>query len=226
MNGRRKLKKQNGSITVEAALIFPCIFFCIIVVMFIGIFLYQQTLLQSLANRAVERGATTWDNPYKDIETGRVKLKDISNGGLYWRQVDFYKNDKEENLNKYINERMNNYSILKGIYQVTDVYIENCIAYKKLIVKVEASYENSAWKIFRFVQGSSGEGNDEDFKVKVKTEAIINEPVEFIRNTDFIINLVEDLEEENPGVGSLVGGMREFMNKTKEALTKLFEIGE
>lgn len=217
-----KINKNNnkGNITVEAAIIFPVIFFCIIAVMFAGIFLYQKVLLQSLANRSVERGAATWNNHHREISSGRFDVDKLADGGLYWRIIDFNKGKKEENLNNYIKDRMNTYSILKGTHQIAKIDLKNYIVYRKLFVTVEGRYKNPAASIMKIF------GYDEYITVSVTTQSIINDPVEFVRNTDFIMNLVEDLEEKNPTVANIGNNMREIMTKMNESLTKVFELGK
>jgi len=215
------MKTNNkGNITVEAAIIFPVIFFCIIAVMFAGIFLYQQVLLQSLANRAVERGAATWTNHHREISSGMVEIDKLVDEGLYWRIIDFDKDDKEKNLNKYIEDRMNTYSILKGTHQIANIDLKNYIVYRKLFVTVQSRYKNPAASIMKMF------GYDEYFTVSVTSQSIINDPVEFIRNTDFIMNLVEDLEEKNPTIAKVGNSMKEIMEKMKDSLSKVFELGE
>lgn len=214
------IKKEKGNITVEAAIIFPVIFFCIIGVMFIGVFLYQKVLLQSMVNHSVERQAAVWNNPYKNIETGFVKSEDLKKGGLYWQIIDLQKKEKQENLRDYINSRMHSYSILKGTYEILDVDVKNYIIYKKLFVEIEGRYNKPAGGIM----GVFGFGND--IIISANAEAIINKPVDFIRNTDFILDVVEDLESTNPTVAKLGSNLRGVLSKMKSTLRDVFELGK
>ncbi|OQA16024.1 MAG: TadE-like protein [bacterium ADurb.Bin363] len=190
------LKSSKGSMTVEASLIFPVIFLIIIGLIYITIFLYEQAYVKSLADRAAERGAAIWKNPKCDMQIGLVKLEDFEAKDPYWRFYDGDTDTKEDNIEVYIRNLFEDYSILKNrdssgkIDGITvSAEVKNYIVYKKLTVKAIKSYNlplGNALGIF---------GIDRTVNISAKSEAIIYEPAEFIRSTDFIMDMGERVDD-------------------------------
>ena len=54
---KRILESNRGSLTVEATIVIPVVIFTLIALILIGEFLYQQSYIQSVADRTVCRGA-------------------------------------------------------------------------------------------------------------------------------------------------------------------------
>lgn len=186
------LKSNKGSTTIEAALIVPVIFLSIIALIYVSIFLYEQAYVKSLSDRAAQRGAAIWKNPKSDMYLGFVRLSDFEENDPYWRLFDTNKSTKEEKIEQYIKESLKTYSILQSRdkdvpMNTTDIefsaQVKNYIVYKKLIVTVNKKFKlpiGSALNIF---------GMDNTFVISSKSEALIHEPAEFIRSTDFTIDM-------------------------------------
>ncbi len=214
-------KSCKGSVTVEASIIFPVVFFCTMALIYMGILLYQHMVVQAAADSAVLMGAAAWDNPHKALETGSVSLKDLGSGGLYWRLVDFDKEKKQSKLAGFLLDKVDstkkgNTSILKGDAQVV-AGMEDYIAYKKLKVTITCSYGipmGGLLKIFGF-------GNR--YTVKAESTAVINEPVEFIRNTDYILDIEKELEQRVPALQKLGSKSRQVIQKIQETAIKFFK---
>lgn len=187
---------NKGNMTVEAALIFPVIFLIIVALIYITIFLYEQAYVKSLADRAAERGAAVWKNREMNMDIGLVKLEDFRDNDPYWRLYDYNKAAKEKNIEAYINSLLMDYSILKNrdpSGKITGISVnaevKNYIIYKKLSVNVIKSFNlpvGNALSMF---------GIDRTFTISAKSEALIYEPAEFIRTTDFIIDMGEKVDD-------------------------------
>lgn len=186
------LKRNKGSMTVEASLIFPVIFLAIIALIYITVFLYEQAYVKSIADRAVERGAAIWKNPESDMYIGLVELNDFKENDPYWRIYDTNKATKEAKIESYIENSLKNYSIFlmrdkKGNMDKNQITVEakakNYIVYKKLTVTVK--------KKFKLPIGNalSAFGIDNIVEISAKSEALINEPAEFIRSTDLAMDI-------------------------------------
>ncbi len=190
------LKNNKGSMTVEASLIFPVIFLIVVGLIYITVFLYEQAYVKSLADRASERGAAIWKNPESDMQIGMVKLEDFQENDPYWRLYDGNIAAKENSIEAYITNLLAEYSILKNkdsAGKVTGITVnaevKNYIVYKKLTVNVIKSFDlplGNALSIF---------GIERTVSISAKSEALIYEPAEFIRTTDFVIDMGERVDD-------------------------------
>ncbi len=192
------LKSNKGSTTIEAALIFPVIFLTIIALIYVSVFLYEQAYLKSLADRAAERGAAIWKNPESDMYISLVNLIDFKYNDPYWRLFDLNKDSKEEKIEEYIKKSLDEYSILrskkdqKSPMNTTEIdfsaEVKNYIVYKKLIVTVDKKFKLPLGNGLAFL------GIDNTIKISVKSEALVNEPAEFIRSTDLAIDMSKRID--------------------------------
>lgn len=124
-------------------------------VIFFALFVYQKLIIMDTAVYAARERAATWNNSFKDIETGSLGVS-TSNDGLYWRITGDASgselvNKKLRDADKYA-QSMINAHLLQS--QQSGLLVIN---YKNQVIK-------------RTVLTSSGAFSD------------ISEPVEFIRN--------------------------------------------
>lgn len=202
---------QKGSSTVEAAIIFPVILLSIAAVMYICILLYQKAYIQSVVDMTVERGCATWNNPEKDTAIGSIDKMHLKSGGLYWRLFDPKKPEKARTLKRYIQDKISAFNLL-GSSNKVDISIEDHVLYKKLIVRVDSEYRIPAGKALGIF------GLNEYYKTSAESEGVVNEPVEFIRNTDFILDVEKELEKDHPGYGKVVEGIRGVMSNVEKKI--------
>lgn len=77
------LRNKDGNFTIEASLVFPVIFFTILLLLFFCMYLYQNAVLGHTAFAAAERSAYVWDNSYREPRTGAYE--EDQHDSLYWR---------------------------------------------------------------------------------------------------------------------------------------------
>ncbi|CAI6082387.1 hypothetical protein PAECIP112173_03546 [Paenibacillus sp. JJ-100] len=82
----RNFKKEEGSFTVEASLVFPVVLFTLVLLLFFTMYMYQKTFLNQHAYAASERAAYSWDNSKKQAMTGEYAAGEYDH--LYWRLTD------------------------------------------------------------------------------------------------------------------------------------------
>lgn len=219
----KSLTNKTGSMTVEASLIFPIIVLAIVAVIYICILLYQQAYLQSIANHVAERGAACWSNISKmeidtngyRLKTGKLKdSKELLKADLYWSD----KEEKIKRLKRYTIDKVTKNNILDSeITEINindivnskdkvDIWIKDYIVYKELNVVIKDSYKIPLGDILRCF------GFDNRYDINVNSRAVINDPMEFIRNTDFIIHTLDEYEATS-----------EILNKYKSTLDKIKE---
>lgn len=210
------LKSNKGSTTIEAALIFPVIFLTIITLIYVSVFLYEQANVKSLADRAAERGAAIWKNPESDMYISLVRLGDFKYNDPYWRLFDLNKGSKEEKIEEYIKKSLAEYSILRsrdkeGPMNTTDIEfsaeVKNYIVYKKLTVTVDKKFKLPLGNGLAFL------GIDNTIKISAKSEALVNEPAEFIRSTDLAIDMGKRID-------ALTGN---YLEKTMDKVNKFLK---
>ncbi|AZK48315.1 TadE/TadG family type IV pilus assembly protein [Paenibacillus lentus] len=80
------LQNKDGNFTIEASLVFPVIFFAILLLLFFCMYLYQNAVLGHAAAVAAERSAYTWDNSFRNPQTGAYEEEQYDS--LYWRLYD------------------------------------------------------------------------------------------------------------------------------------------
>ncbi|WHX50420.1 TadE/TadG family type IV pilus assembly protein [Paenibacillus woosongensis] len=77
------LRNKDGNFTIEASLVFPVIFFTLLLLLFFCMYLYHNAVLGHTAFAAAERSAYVWDNSYREPKTGAYE--DDQHDSLYWR---------------------------------------------------------------------------------------------------------------------------------------------
>lgn len=198
--------RDRGSMTVEASIIVPLVILSIVALIYMGIVLYQQAQLRSAADMAAEAGAMVWSDAKADTGTGRVEMPDIGSGSLYWRLVDADREEKLKRITIYAENALRKGRLLNAATTKVSADIKDYVVYKKLEVAVENTYELPLGSLLRLF-GASGR-----FSIKVKSESVIDEPVELIRNVDFAIDLEKELEDRFPELKNL-------REKTRDTLT-------
>ncbi len=205
---------SKGSITVEAAIIFPIAFLCIFTIIFLGMLQYQRVYLKSVANRAAKVAALVWDNPSKSfdgLKTGFVAKDDLKKEPLYWHISSGNTDEKIQNIENYILQYINKNNVfsVKG-YRITPDY-KNYIIYKKLVIDIEVEYNIPTGNLFKVF------GVGKTYIVKAQTVSVIKDPKEFINNTDMIIDVAK-----RTGIKDTVeGGITKAFSPLKESFDKI-----
>ncbi|MCX7920463.1 MAG: pilus assembly protein TadE [Clostridia bacterium] len=200
----------KGSMTIEACIIVPTVLFCVLSVIYICLLLYQQVYIQSLADRAAQRGAAIWTSPAKDMYIGRITKKDMEDNDPYWSFVDSDKGMKLQKITDYIKLHAESYSVLKSTNVTVDTpELTNYIIYKKLRVTVHQSFKIPLGRMLTTF------GLSDEFTLEASAEAVVNEPAEFIRNTDFIVDTGREIDRRifNDKVGNFADQIKGFFSK-------------
>ncbi|QGH34092.1 hypothetical protein GI584_08695 [Gracilibacillus salitolerans] len=182
-------KDEKGMFTIEASLVFPIIFITTIALILFSLVIYEKVVIYQKAQLIAERTSFTWDNSYKDFDTGEFPINaytTMDNGdGLYWRTNFIGKQFIEKvfpNRLKGAGDDKIERARTEGSAMFTsgDVQIEepSALGFDRR-VKVTV---NGNLKLPDFVDLLA----DQEFTAK--TSASIKDPVELIRTTDFIVH--------------------------------------
>ncbi|MDD4496054.1 MAG: TadE/TadG family type IV pilus assembly protein [Eubacteriales bacterium] len=182
---------EKGGFTLEAAIIVPIVLTLILLLISMGLLLCQQAAVQSSAQHAAERGAAVWNNVSGTIGAGGTDDYD-----LYRRIFDRHSAAKIEAVRQYAETLLNSKTILKPASTEVLVEVKSGIADKRISVEIIGIYRIPLIGSLGILQGGG-------VRVEAAAEAVIDEPVELIRNTDFIIELEQELEKAFPEIRKL-----------------------
>lgn len=207
-------KSKKGSMTIEAVIVFQVVFLTVMALIYMGLILYQQACIQTIVERSAQRGAEVWNCPAKDMIMAQItkdRMKDVS---LYWRifGMDSAESAKESKIESYAKYNAWNASILgRPIDIETNVKTDNYIVYRKIRLEMKAYYKNPAGSLLRIF------GLDDRISISAHADAVVNEPVEFIRSTDFAADVVKEIDNK-----VFKGKGQEAVTKVKDAFSNIF----
>ncbi|RAR41645.1 TadE family protein [Paenibacillus sp. MDMC362] len=194
MNNRlqRRWKDDTGSFTVEASLVLPIVLMVTVLLLFLCLYIYQQSMLVQASAAASERTAYSWDNSHKIAATGSVEQGQYDS--LYWRLTDDHVigtlfslagGEKTKSISlphdKEGGGKLSELKMSKGGMAVpTSMTGEMSYTNQLLIRKVTTSLNEqvSLTPLSRIL--------DDGGQIKVSAQSIVVDPVEFIRTVDLM----------------------------------------
>ena len=209
------MSNNRGSMAIEASLVVPVIILFIVSVMYIGLLLFQQAHMQACADDAAERGAAVWDDKEKNIEIGKVGIQDLGADGLYRRLI-FDKEPRIDKVMGYLQSKSAGYDLLPGGSKAMKVELKNYPVYKKLIVRIEGMYRLPLGNLLQIF------GFSRDYVVKAESQAVVEDPAEFIRNVDFLMDLEKEVENNHPEIKDVGNKSRGIMAGIKDKINGFF----
>ncbi len=186
---------RRGSFTVELALVFPVVMIGIVATLYIILLLYQYAFLQALANRTAYRAAAEYaaigsiGGMEEDFKLLNGERGAVVNKGLYWQLGIFDDNEgKERIIEAYAKEGFKGYQPLKLHNSSVEASVSNYILYKNLKIRIVAEYRLPVFYV------NNALGLKSSFQIIAEGEAMIKDNAEIIRNTDYLIELMDRTE--------------------------------
>ncbi len=206
---------HDGYLTIELSMIFSVLFFSLLLILFIGMVLYQEVNLQSLAIQASERGSVVYSSRVSDMTTNKKVLTDFKIRDPY-RNVPFMDGGKKGEytslVNKYVAARLGKRDIISGQNKNGGSYteVEDYLIAKRVKVNIKSSY--------RMPGGSIPEmfGHKGPFDVDTTAVSAVVDTPDFVRNIDIIM----DVAAQTKAFGTVQDGY----NKIKEAIQKVADL--
>jgi len=198
--------KIAGAVTVEYAVVFTIVIICILILVYVGMLYYQQCLMQAVVSENVRSLAFLWgfDPGSIDMKAGLTGKDAYVDESLYWHI--FTDTDKRKNkAAQAVQNELMSKSVIKphGGFDV-EVTFRNLIIHKRVGISAKAVYSMPFKRFFEYL-GSSGY-----VMIKAHCETTINDPQDFIQNTDYLIQIYEEsgfkdrvLEKLEPLVNTL-----------------------
>jgi hypothetical protein len=206
----KSYKQDNrGSIVVEAALIVPIVIIAVIVVIYIMLIIFQTSLMQITANSIAERATATYYNNRASFISGRTSKENIASLDLYrrWSSNSSYQQyDFETDALNTLQRK----SILKGSSSY-DIERSGNIISQRITIRLNCTYENP------FGALTTPWGLKNKISLRVRAEAAIDDPAEFIRNSDFIMETASTI----PIISDFEAKWQDIINKIVDYVNKL-----
>lgn len=202
--------RLRGSLTVEAALIFPIVIFAVMCIIYIGIYLHDVTSLEVIVNETSDRYQLAYAKKI-DFDTGKA-LSDESrlDKGLYWRLT--YNKSLNNNAQSYIKNQVKKRLIMNNEEIKTNIKLDNYILKKYITITVDKDFDLPVILINNLLKL-----RDANLHMCVDSRVFINDPCELIRN----VNLIDDMTDYVPAINKIKDKYEEKVNDIVEFFENL-----
>lgn len=206
------IRNEKGEFTVEATIVFTISFMTLIVILYVGIVMYQHVHLQSATDRIASRGAMMYATRTTDMETGYKSRDSFWNCDPYRYIFDgSYKANAVSQISSELNKALGNGNVIAANAGDTpDVNIELGMFSRKVEINGKRSFNVPFISVFNL--------DNSFFNLNVKSTAYIMDVPETIRNVDYVADLLKQNETAQNAiskVGELKGKLESFISKIK-----------
>lgn len=177
-------REERGNFTIEGSMLFPMLLIITFCLIFFSLVVFYKAILQFEANRVADEVAYVWANSEMDRETGEFSAYTTADGGdgLYWRLTSNNFTQQfglpsigdsglvETKTSDAILDDIN--GPVNGSIQFTNDLFGN-------EVQVTLEQDIPLPSMFTDILGIN--------LIEADSTRTITEPVEFIRNTDFVV---------------------------------------
>lgn len=212
---RNKIKNEDGYLTIETTMVFSVLFFSLIFVMFMGMVMYQNVNLQSIAVQASERGSVVYSSRVKDMSTGVKTLDDFRIRDPY-RNVPFMDSENKADytaiINTYINGKMGKRDIISGEVKNSGNYVEveDYLIEKRIKINIQSNYSMPIDAIAEMF------GKKGPFEIDTTAVSAVTDSPDFVRNVDLAMDVMKQTE--------IFGSAQEGYQNIKGALEKVINL--
>ena len=213
---RDNKKSCKGSMTVEMCFIFPLVFALIIFIFFIAIMLYNRSVANSLADKNLDKAAIFWVKSNLDFDTGAYTAP-ASDDALYSELYDAESDNKKQEIDSHLKNDISKFVLADNITITPKIDTKNYFVYRKLEAEVTIDYGVPFGGILKII------GLGKPIKDTVKIDAVINDPVEFTRNINFLGDMIGELRFRNEKVNNALNGVDALNAKLDDLLSKFEE---
>ena len=206
----RFFKNERGEFTVEATIVFTITFMVIIVLLYVGIVMYQHVHMQSATDRIASRGAMMYANRTTDMGSGARSLNSFWDSDPYRYIYDgSYRSAAERAIQNSLNAALGTENALTSSGQ-DQATAKVKLGWFSRHVEVTGSRKFNVPFISVFHLDNSM------FDLNVKSTAHIMDMPETIRNVDYACDLLHQNQTANAAmnkIGELKGKLESFISK-------------
>lgn len=175
--------KSKGSYTIEAVIVMSSVLMAIFAVFYSFTLMYQNVVIMYAASYGAQQGAMAWENTGIDIDG---KSREY-NEALYDRILEIggggHMSEKKNNIEQCVREKLK-----MGIFNVNKINVKvdvnNNILQRKITVEVSQDVPILLSGIVKYFGGDT-------MMLHAKTSAVIDDPAEYIRNLDYVMEWVK-----------------------------------
>lgn len=211
----RRFKDERGAATImEATVVFPVMIVVIVFLLYLGNGMYQMSRVTSAVARYAVDGAAMCTDPYYYDVAGKDKAPTTISSRIepyrYMLKTDnSHITSIEHTIEEKVKQAVNKHGYFLGMKpQVTnvDVHYNNQFFYSTFSVEVNYKIKMGVKLI--------GQSDYSVINSSAYSEVAVNDPADFIRNTDMVIDYIEGTEKGAKAVSKLT----EAFNKVKDFL--------
>ena len=203
-------KSEKGEFTVEATIVFSISFMALIIIMYIGIVMYQHVHLQSITDRIASRGAMMYATRTTDMNTG-YKSKDAFWDSDPYRYIfdGSYKSTAEGQIKSALNSALGNGNVIaSNTNDGASATVKLGMFSRKVEITGKRSFNVPFVSVFNI--------DNSLFDLNVKSTAYIMDMPETIRNVDYAGDMIKQNKTAQKAiskVGELKGKLQTFISK-------------
>lgn len=203
-------KSEKGEFTVEATIVFTFSFMTLIIILYVGIVMYQHVHLQSATDRIASRGAMMYATRTTDMETGYKSPDAFWNSDPYRYIFDgSYKSTAESQIQSALNSALGNGNVIaSNTNDGANATVKLGIFSRRVEVTGNRSFNVPFVSVFNL--------DNSFFDLNVKSTAYIMDMPETIRNVDYVGDMIKQNETAQRvigKIGELKGKLQTFISK-------------
>ncbi|MBO4898412.1 MAG: hypothetical protein J5590_08965 [Clostridia bacterium] len=207
----RFFRHEKGEFTVEAILVFSISFMALIIVMYIGIVMYQHVHLQSITDRIASRGAMMYATRTTDMSTGAKDIEAFWNPDPYRYIFDgSYKSTAEGEIGSSLQSALGIGNVIKGNSgDSASAKVDLGIFSRKVEITGNRSFNVPFVSVFKI--------NNSMFDLNIKSTAYIMDMPETIRNVDY----AADILKQNKAISDAIQVVTDLKTKLENFISKI-----
>ncbi|MDY4112425.1 MAG: TadE family protein [Roseburia sp.] len=182
-----RLNDESGAVqVVEAALVYPIVIFVVILFIFLGNLFYQQAKIDAIAVRGAEYLARMYSHP---LLRGSTLPTNSTQVDVQPYRYLFGSSEAEAQAKEYVSELLNStgsgmFSGMETNATIKTCKIKNYVVYQTACIEIEYSIDLAPIKLL---------GGISLFRCSSATVTAADDPAEFIRNIDMIMDYSDQL---------------------------------
>ncbi len=206
------LRRTEGRFTIEAAIIAPVAIAVLVLLLHLGLILYQFLVVRNTVDYAATMAAKTWDD---GLEGFTGKEKDVR---LYRRLSDGLTEQKKRSVEEFVIDGIIDKSLLEITGTEASVDLKNHLLCRTVKVEARTHCSIPAGRLMSMF------GLKPEITITARAHSTVKDCAEFIRNTDLIYDVKDKLEDDFPGASEgmkkLTGMGRGIRDAVEEFLLK------
>lgn len=180
--------REKASTTIEAAIVMSTLLFIIFAIISAFLLLYQNAVMEYVATQAAQQGAVYWTDTSVQMDGSRSG-KDKDSNGLYYRigEMSGGNSGKCAHIKKWAEDKMKSMiprSIVGNGAEQVNVTFKSGLMQRYVIVEIKKEVNIPFASIMQYF--------NDDLNMRVKVQASVSEPAEYIRTLDFAYVTLSD----------------------------------